>query len=207
MSVVLKELPGRDAIGRDQSVVQGIDTEKLSLHSGRESGGIDTDSDVGKARDRVGARHHGEFSKGEGIGRWAELAGVLSLLEILTVLDEVKAPGAAAIVTAEEPSFGIKAQDRRYCRRRRRRLRILSVRGMVSPDDGAFVVNRRIIEAGSGHAAGGGAALSAVEPAVGSPGETIGHAVRVFEAETGESDFGVAVGNVVSIFDQDRKRR
>ena len=43
--------PGRDAIGGDQGMVQGIDTEKLSLHAGRKSGGIDTDSDVGEARD------------------------------------------------------------------------------------------------------------------------------------------------------------
>ena len=91
-------------------MVQGIDTEKLSLHAGRKSGGIDTDSDVGKARNRVGARHHGEFSKGEGIGWRPELAGVLSLFEILTVLDEVKAACPAAIVSAEESSLGIKAQ-------------------------------------------------------------------------------------------------
>ena len=179
-------------------MVQGIDTEKLSLHAERKSGGIDADSDVGKARYRVGARHHGEFSKGEGIGWRPELAGVLSLFEILTVLDEVKAACPAAIVSAKESSLGIKAQAEGVATTVGEDFEF-SRPGMISPDDGPFVVDRWITVAGPCHAAGRGAPLSAVKPAIGSPGEPIGHAVGVLESETGKSDLGVAVGNIVSI--------
>ena len=43
------------------------------------------------------------------------------------------------------------------------------------------------------------APLKAVEPAVGPPGQRVGHRVGVFHAEAGQEDLGVAVGAVVAV--------
>jgi len=45
-----------------------------------------------------------------------------------------------------------------------------------------------------------GGALRPVEPAVGAPGQAAGDGVSVFEAEAGEVDDGIAVGDVVAVF-------
>jgi hypothetical protein len=44
-----------------------------------------------------------------------------------------------------------------------------------------------------------GAALTAIEPAIGSPGERIRDRVGVFHAESGEQYFGVGIGHVVAV--------
>ena len=43
------------------------------------------------------------------------------------------------------------------------------------------------------------APLQAVEPAVGPPGERVGHRVGVFHAEAGQEHLGIAVGPVVAV--------
>ena len=73
---------------------------------------------------------------------------------------------------------------------------------MVAPDHAAFDIDAfgiGRVGAGAGDAAGGGAALAAVEPAIGSPCEAIGDAVGVFEAEAAESDFRWAIELVIAV--------
>ena len=111
----------------------------------------------------------------------------------------MKAPGIAAIVTAEKATFGIKSQAKGIAAAIGEDFEFLGA-GMVAPDDGAFIVNRRLIKARASNTAGGGAALASVEPAVGAPGKTIGYAMGIFEPKTGESNFGIPLGDVVAIF-------
>ena len=63
--------------------------------------------------------------------------------------------------------------------------------GMISPD--------ALLELDAADLGGDGAPLQAIEPAVGPPGQRVGHRVGVFHAEAGEQDLGIAVGHVVAV--------
>src|SRR5262245_27527003 len=62
---------------------------------------------------------------------------------------------------------------------------------MVAPD--------ALLEGGPANVGGHGAALSAVQPAIGPPSERIGDGVGGFHAEAFEQDLGTAVGLVVAV--------
>src|SRR5688500_4709970 len=56
-----------------------------------------------------------------------------------------------------------------------------------------------LLELDSADAAGGRAAVNAVQPTVGSLSEMVRHRLGVFHAEAGEQHFGVAVRHIVAV--------
>ena len=63
--------------------------------------------------------------------------------------------------------------------------------GMIAP--------HALLEFDAANIGGDGAPLTAVKPAVGTPGERVGDAVGVFHAEARQQHFGISVGHVVAI--------
>src|SRR5262245_20016921 len=58
------------------------------------------------------------------------------------------------------------------------------------------VTPQTLLKFEAAYATGRGAAVHAIEPAVGAPGEMVGHRLAVFHAEAREQNFGIAIGNI-----------
>src|SRR5262249_6728391 len=61
------------------------------------------------------------------------------------------------------------------------------------------VTPQALLELEAANATGSGAAVHAIEPAIGTPSEMVGHGLGVFHAKTGKQNFGIAIGDVVAV--------
>ncbi len=62
-----------------------------------------------------------------------------------------------------------------------------------------MVTPEALLEFEAANATGGGAAVHAVEPAVGAPSEMVRHRLGIFHAKASEQHFGIAIGDIVAI--------
>lgn len=112
----------------------------------------------------------------------------------------MEAAGVATVVARVNVAGRVDLQAERVAAAFGKALKLVCDR-VVSPDVLAFSSDGRAIvfpeRRGDGHRRR--AAVAAVEPAVGSPGETVGNRMRVLNAEALQVDNRVGIGNVVLI--------
>ena len=149
--------------------------------------------------DGIRAFHRAEFAERKLVSRRAELAGILALLEVDAVLDEVPAARFAAVVSAKKIALRVELQAKRIPAALSENLVDLPL-GMIPPDHAPLEIHRRRVESRTRDVRCRRAALTAIEPAVRPPYEAVCDAVRVFQPEAREANFRRSVGNVVAVF-------
>ncbi len=191
----------RATFGGDDLASQRVEGEEQSGEWCRQGGAVREGAEVRESCDVVGRGHHRQFAEGIGVARWAELPGIDALHEVEPALDEVPTAGAPAVVSGVEAADGIELESVGVAAAFGEDLEGPCLR-VVAPHHATFEVHAgrvRGIEARSTHATGHGAALTAVEPSIGSPGEAIGDGVGVLESKAREAYLGWAVRDVVAV--------
>src|SRR2546423_840292 len=121
-----------------------------------------------------------------------------AFLQVSTLLI-VEAARVAAVVPGEDATFGIDLAAKSIAPAFGKNFEPPGL-GMVAPDllPHGFR-DRFVVEPGAKNVGSDGAALAGIEPAVGTPMQTVDDRVSVLEAETGKQDFRVAIRNVVVV--------
>ena len=143
---------------------------------------------LGEAGFVAGVRHVLEPAEGVGIHQRAVFTPAFDVSAALFVVDTT---GVAVVGAGEGAAFAVEFEAVGVAAALGEDFKLMGAR-MVAPDGLA-----KETDAFDGR--GAGAAVRAVEPAVGAPGETIRAGVGVFDAEAGEMHLGVAVGAVGAI--------
>ena len=188
-------------LGRDHDVVQRIEREELAAVLRGQRRAVGECAEVGEPHHGRRRFHHRQFAERVRVARRPEFARVDALHEVEAALDIMPAARLPAVVAGVEPALGVELETEGVAAALGENLVGARVR-VITPHHAALEVHAgrgRRIEAGPRDATRRRAALSAVQPAVGSPDETVRRRVRVLEAEAREPDFGRAVGNVVPI--------
>lgn len=133
-------------------------------------------------------RHVLEPAEGVGIYQGSVFAPAFDVSAALLVVD---AAGVAVIGAGKGAAFAVEFETEGITATFGEDFKFMGAR-MIAPDGLAE-------EADAFDGRGASAAMGAVEPAVGTPGETIRAGVSVLDAEAGEMDFGVAIGAVVAV--------
>src|SRR5439155_8437542 len=124
------------------------------------------------------ALHLRKVTEGIGIG---ELTVLLEAFAQIRPLQVMKATGVAAVVAGENPALVVDLDPERVAAALGEDFVAMGF-GMITPD--VLALRRdKIRRARAAHVCRYGAALGGVEPAVGSPAQTVHHRVRVLQAE------------------------
>ena len=134
-----------------------------------------------------GVRHVLEVAVGVRIVQRAVLG---EAFDVVAALHLVQADDVAAVRAGDGVAVAIEVESPGVAAPFAEQLEALG-RRMVAPD--------ALLKADAANVGRHGAALRAIEPAVGAPLQRVDHRVRVFHAEAGEQHLGIAVGHVVAI--------
>ena len=185
---VIDRLKGRAAclpFRSDDLVVERIDREEHPAQGFGHGRPVGEGPEVGETHHRILRRHHRQISEGVGIARWSELAGIDALHQVEAALHVMPASCATAVVPRVEPPDRIKLEPEGVATALGEDFEGTRPR-VVSPDHAAFEVDARMpfgIEPRTHDAAGDGAALASVDPAIRTPDEAVRGGMAVLKSK------------------------
>ena len=193
--------PGANPPAGDDEVVKRVHAEERVLIPPGNGRGLHHGAEVGEPPDVLLADHFGQVPEAEGIAGRTEFVGRRALHQVHASLQEVPAAGLAAVVPGEEPAGTVHLQTEVVASALGEEFEAPGL-GVIAPDHAALIVDGgriRRIDSGTGHVAGGGAALGSIEPTVHSPDQSVGDGVGVLQAESLEVDRRRPVRDVVEV--------
>ena len=191
-----------EALADIDEVVQGVWGDDFALVGATEQAAFINGEGLREALVVALVAHVLEPAEGIRIGERAVFAPAFDAVAALLVVHAA----SGSVRAGKEAAFAVEVEAEGVSAALGVDFKSLLLR-MVAPDALAFPFH--VLGVGTADVAGGGAAVGTVQPAVHAPLQIRGDAVRVFEAEAAELDFGISIwlGIEVSIRIAEEVRR
>ena len=174
----------------DHKVVQWLDAEKRIMVFLRDRRRFHQRGEMREAWNLLFARHVRQFAKGIRVAHRPELVRRRTLHQMQAALHIVPTASLPTIIAGKQTSAGIEFQAEVVATAFGEDLETMSL-GVVAPHHAALKVDAgsvRRVDSRSRHVATCGASLSAIQPTIHPPHQSVRNRVRVFHAEALQVD-------------------